>query len=159
MVNSNSISRRALSSEPADALAELDLGVASKDDEVVLHTIGLAPSRHDPSVIEGNNNNLVYTLGLELLLVLDERGDVGHGAGGSEGAGNGDEDDLLVLEFDAGVVLLGDTARGDLAVLGGERGVAEGHAFRKRIANFELGHGGGGGVNGIGAVGDNVVST
>lgn len=143
MVHSDSIPISALPSEPTNALGELDLRIASKDDEIILHPVGLAPSRHDPRIIVGNHNNLVDALRLELLLVLDEGGDVGDGAGGREGARHRDEDDLLVLELGGGVVLLGDAARGDLAVLGGQRGVAEGDALGEAIANFELGHGGG----------------
>lgn len=67
-------------------------------DEVVLGVVGFAPGRHDEGVIGGNHNNLLNTLGLEGLDVLDKAGQVVGLACGCESARDGDEDDLLVLE-------------------------------------------------------------
>lgn len=67
--------------------------------EVVKALVGLAPSRHDEGVVERDHDNLVDTLGLELGDLGDEAGDVVGLAGRGEGTGDGDEDDLLVLEL------------------------------------------------------------
>lgn len=67
-------------------------------DEVVLGVVGLAPGRHDEGIVGGNHNNLLDTLGLEGLNVLDEAGQVVGLACGCESARDGDKDNLLVLE-------------------------------------------------------------
>lgn len=67
--------------------------------EVVVGVVGLAPSRHDKGVVEGNDNNLVNALGLEFGDLARETRDVVGLAGGSEGTGDGDNDYLFVLEF------------------------------------------------------------
>jgi hypothetical protein len=50
-------------------------------------------------VVGGDEDNLVDALGLELVLVLDVGDDMLLLAGGREGAGDGDYDDLLVGGF------------------------------------------------------------
>lgn len=67
--------------------------------EFVLDAVGLAPAGHYVGVVESNDDNMVNTLGLESLDIGGVGGDVGAGAGGSEGTGDGDENDLLVLEL------------------------------------------------------------
>jgi hypothetical protein len=54
-------------------------------------------------VVVGDHDDLVDSLGLEGILLLDEGGNVLLGAGGGEGAGDGNQDDLLLLEFCEGV--------------------------------------------------------
>ena len=44
--------------------------------EIVVDAISLAPRGHDPSIVEGNDDDLVDALGLELLLVVDVGGEV-----------------------------------------------------------------------------------
>lgn len=55
-------------------------------------------------------DDLVDALGLELVLVLDVRGQVGSRAGGGESAGDGDDDDLLVGELCCAYSLVPDVA-------------------------------------------------
>lgn len=64
-----------------------------------MDTIGLGPTAHDKGIVVGNNDNIVNTLGLKLIDVLEVRWDVGGTAGRGESTRNGDKDDLLVLEF------------------------------------------------------------
>lgn len=66
---------------------------------VVDDTVGLGPAGHDEGVVEGNNNDLVNTLGLDLVNVFGVGGDVRAGAGGGESARDGDENHLLVLKL------------------------------------------------------------
>lgn len=70
--------------------------------EVILDLVRLAPGAHHEGVVVGDHDDLVDALGLEGVLLLDEGGDVLLGAGGREGAGDGNEDDLLLLELCAG---------------------------------------------------------
>ena len=91
---------------------------------IVLDAVGLAPGAHDEGIVvgqDGNNVNTLLTDLRELLLVL---GDVVGRADGSEGTGEGEEDDLLVGPLLGGVVVDGDTARGDFALLLGVGDVA-----------------------------------
>jgi hypothetical protein len=62
-------------------------------------TVGLGPTAHDKGIVVGNDDNIVNTLGLELVDVLKIRWDVGGTAGRGESARHRDKDDLLVLEF------------------------------------------------------------
>lgn len=71
----------------------------STHNEVILDLVRLAPSTHDKGVVVGDHDDLVDSLGLEGILLLDEGGNVLLGAGGGEGTGDGNEDDLLLLEF------------------------------------------------------------
>jgi hypothetical protein len=68
-------------------------------DRVVTDAIGLGPGGHHPPIIGGNHNDLVNTLRLELLTVLDVRLDVLLLACGRKGTRHGNEDHLLVLEL------------------------------------------------------------
>ena len=68
-------------------------------DSVVGDTVGLGPTVHDKGIVEGNDNDLVNTLGLDLVDVLRVRGDVASGTSRGESTGDGNEDDLLVLEL------------------------------------------------------------
>lgn len=86
-------------------------------DVVVLDTVGLAPGAHDVGIVVGEDGNNVDTLGVDLGQTLKVLGDVTSGADGSEGTGEGEEDDLLVGPLLGGVVVDGDTAGGDLALL------------------------------------------
>lgn len=91
---------------------------------VVLDAVGLTPGAHDKGIVVGQDGNNVNTLGMdlgELLLVL---GDVVGRADGGEGTGEGKEDDLLVGPLLGGVVVDGDTASGDVALLLGVGDVA-----------------------------------
>jgi hypothetical protein len=110
------------------------------------NTVGLAPGAHDVGIVVGEDGDLVDTLLAELGELLDVLRDVVGGADGSEGTcwrvavsvrtlqtgcrrgkekiskersrtGQSEEDDLLVGELLGGVVVDGDTARGDLAGL------------------------------------------
>lgn len=120
MVNDNGVASSTLAKGPADLLAELGRIISSEDlkncvlasskciegkerllthNEVVKSLVGLAPCRHDEGVVEGNHDNLVDTLSLELGDLGGEAGDVVGLAGRGEGTGYGDEDDLLILEL------------------------------------------------------------
>ena len=81
--------------------------------------VDLAPSVHDERVVGGDDDDLVNALGGQLLLVLQVGRDVHGLAAGGEGAGDGDEDDLLAGELLAGVVGLREAA-------GGGGGVSDG---------------------------------
>lgn len=67
--------------------------------EIILDTVGLAPSAHHEGVIVGDNDDLVDALGLELVLLLEKCGHVLLGASRRERSGNGDDNNLLVLEL------------------------------------------------------------
>lgn len=97
MVNSNSIASSTLTQRPANRLAEAVVG--GENDEIVLDVVGLAPGGHDKGVVVSNHDDLVNTLGLEGLAVVDVCGEVRGLAGGGEGTGDGDKNDLLLLEF------------------------------------------------------------
>lgn len=116
------------------------------------HTVGLAPGAHDVGIVVSEDGDLVDTLLAELGKLLDVLGDVVGGADGSESTcggqreepcrlqmrgaaqqksqkersrtGQSEEDDLLVGELLGGVVVDGDTARGDLGGVLGPRNVA-----------------------------------
>lgn len=74
--------------------------------------VDLAPGVHDERVVGGDDDDLVDALGGQLLLVLQVGRDVHGLAAGGEGAGDGDEDDLLAGELLAGVVGLREAAGG-----------------------------------------------
>ena len=84
---------------------------------VVLDTVGLAPGAHDVGIVVSKDGNNVDTLSADLGKTLEVLGDVTGGADGGEGTGEGEEDDLLVGPLLGGVVVDGDTAGGDLALL------------------------------------------
>lgn len=129
---------------PADALGELGVGVGEEElqqlvhnaqfkffvlqgntyNVIVLDAVGLTPGAHDEGIVvgqDGNNVNTLLTDLRELLLVL---GDVVGRADGSEGTGEGEEDDLLVGPLLGGVVVDRDTTSGDVALLLGVGDVA-----------------------------------
>lgn len=68
-------------------------------DGLVLDPIRLAPGRHDKGVVVGDEDDGVDALGLELVQVGQVGGDVLLLAGRGEGARDGDQDDLFVLEL------------------------------------------------------------
>lgn len=68
-------------------------------DGLILDTVGLAPARHDVGIVVSQADNLVDALGLELGELGDVAGDVVGGAGRGESTGQGEEDDLLILEL------------------------------------------------------------
>lgn len=135
-------------------------------DEVVGDVVGLAPAGHDVGVVVGEEDDLVDALGLELVALSDVAGKVGGGAGRSEGAGEGDDDDLLVLELCArksashgsmawrregggkreerltlgGIVLDGDTADLEVGGLGLVGDVLEGDALGELLADLDRSH-------------------
>lgn len=140
VVDGDGVARGALTNGPANALAELGVGVGGEDlwsavgiasargrlaskpahsagegrssggeregnlahHIVISHAVGLAPRGHDEGVVEGDDDDLVDALLLEGVAVVEVRGQVGGLAGGREGAGDGDEDDFLVLELCVG---------------------------------------------------------
>ena len=65
-------------------------------DGVILDAVDLAPAGHHECVVVGNEDDMVNTLSLELVDVGNVGGEMGAGASRGEGAGNGDDDDLLV---------------------------------------------------------------
>ena len=68
-------------------------------DRLILDAVGLAPGGHDEGVVVGDDNDLVNALRLEVVeLGLVARDVVGL-AGRGESAGDGDKNDLLVLEL------------------------------------------------------------
>ena len=101
---------------PTVLLGEKGLGIAKEKDIVVLDAIDLAPGVHDPAVVACNGSNDVNALLLELLGLCNVRREMVCLAAWGEGAGNGEEDDLLVRPFLAGIVFLGTTADGRVAV-------------------------------------------
>lgn len=84
---------------------------------VVLDSVGLTPGAHDESIVVGEDSNNVDTLLADLGKALDVLGDVASRADGGESTREGEEDDLLVGPLLGGVVVDGDTAGGDLALV------------------------------------------
>lgn len=68
-------------------------------DGLVLDTVGFAPAGHDIGIVVGEADDLVNTLGLELIQLGNVAGNVVGRAGRGESTRQGEEDDLLVLEF------------------------------------------------------------
>lgn len=61
--------------QPAVLLAKVGLRVAHEGDEIAFRDIvDLAPSVHDPSVVRSDDDDLVDTLRLECVALLDEGG-------------------------------------------------------------------------------------
>lgn len=126
----------ALGISPADALGELGLGVGKEElqtvvsgnsskrrteqgtyDVITSDLVGLAPGAHDIGIVVGKDGNDVDTLGAELRELLEVLGDVAGRADGGEGTGESEDDDLLVGPLLGGVVVDGDTAGGNIALL------------------------------------------
>lgn len=98
-------------------LGEESLGVAHKQNlAILLNTIDLTPSAHDPSIVARDHDNEVDALGLQLVEVLEVGRDVEGLAARGESAGDGNDDDLLAGELLAGVVLLRHAAGGWVGV-------------------------------------------
>lgn len=87
-------------------------------------------------VIARDEDYLINTLCLELVEVLNVGRQVSGAAGRGESAGDGDEDDLLVLELLAGVVLYAEAASREVEIPGGGD-VREGNVGREDVACFE----------------------
>ena len=87
-------------------------------------------------VIARDEDYLIDALCLELVEVLNVGRQVSGAAGRGEGAGDGDEDDLFVLELLAGVVLDAEAA-GCEVELPGWGDVREGNVGREGVAWFE----------------------
>jgi hypothetical protein len=68
-------------------------------DIIVLNSIRLAPSTHNPRIIESDDSHDIDTLGLDRRQVLDVAWEMLYGAAGGEGAGDGEEDDFFVGPF------------------------------------------------------------
>lgn len=83
-----------------------------------------APSVHHKCVIVRDRSDLIDTLCLDLLQVLDEAWQVAGRASGSEGAGNGENNHLLVGPLLAGVVGNWDATGGDIVGLWGVRDIS-----------------------------------
>lgn len=66
-----------------------------------------------------NNSNDIYALSLKRIEVVDDTGEMGPGAAGCEGAGDGKESNLLVLPVLGGIEALGNTDLGDFGELVG----------------------------------------
>jgi hypothetical protein len=87
--------------------------VAHEQDLAVLGAaVDLAPGVHDEGVVGGDDDDEVDALGRELVLALQVRRDVHGLAARGEGAGDGDEHDLLAGELLGGVVGLREAAGG-----------------------------------------------
>lgn len=102
---------------PANFLAEIDLGIAQKQllptsvtlqslgcaqetyDIVVLDTICLAPSIHDPSIIHCDDSNLVDTLAHDFIVVLEVAGKVANRTTRGKSTRYSEEDNFLVGEL------------------------------------------------------------
>ena len=126
----------ALVESPANALGELGLRVGKEKlqcvnpayhphrykggethNVIVLDPVGLTPGAHDVGIVVGQDGNNVDTLLADLGELGKVFGDVVGSADGGEGTGEGEEDDLLVGPLLRGLVVDGDTARGDLRVI------------------------------------------
>lgn len=128
VVDDDGVTGRAGTQGPADGLAESRFVVGCEDlllfflhhleekrkggrvgdktyERLILDTVGLAPCGHDERVVEGDADDEVGALGLQLAELREVAGDMGVLAGRGEGAGDGEEDDLLVLEFCVDVVV------------------------------------------------------
>lgn len=77
-------------------LTKLGLGIAHEVDlAVAFDAVHLAPGGHDPGVVEADDDDHVDALGGHLVQILEHGRDVEGLAAGGEGAGDGDEDDLV----------------------------------------------------------------
>lgn len=83
---------------------------------VVGDLVDLAPCTHDEWIVGSNDSDVVNTLLLQSLDVLDVWWKVVGLAAGSKSTWHRDEDDLLALPLLVGVVLLGTTARSGISV-------------------------------------------
>lgn len=83
------------------------------------HLVDLAPSAHDPAIIECDDSDDIDALALQLLDVLDVRRQVIGLAARREGAGDGDEHDLLAFPLLGSVVLLRHATGGGIVVSDG----------------------------------------
>lgn len=90
--------------------------------EVIGDPVGLAPGGHDIGVVVGDDDDMVDALGLEGGLLIDEGGDVPLGARGGESTGDGDDDDLLVLELCMWEIRYQQAVSSQAHVGGGSRG-------------------------------------
>lgn len=104
---------------PTVVLAEKCLGVTQKQDLVALDTVDLAPRVHDPRIVGRNCGDDVDALVLELLGLGNVGWQVVCLAAGSEGTGNGEDDDFLVCPLLASIVLLRAATCGGVAVRDG----------------------------------------
>jgi len=116
-----------------------------QQEHLVVDVEVLLPGFHDEGVVDRNASDGVDPFGLELLGLVDEAREVLLGAGGSEGAGDGEEDGLLVLGE------VGDGGGLELAggVEVGERGVWELVADGYGGGDCGFGCGGGGEFEGF----------
>lgn len=124
VVDDNGVTSSTVTKVPANALGELGLRVGKEENVIVLDVVGLAPGAHDEGIVVGEDGNDIDTLLADLGQLLGVFGDVVGGAHGSECTGQSEEDDLLVGPLLGGVVVDGDTARGDLGLLLGPGDVA-----------------------------------
>lgn len=125
LLNNHSPAAVAVAHTSSPAVVLRERRVAHEEGLAVLGAaVDLAPGVHDEGVVGGDDDDLVDALGGQLLLVLQVGRDVHGLAAGGEGAGDGDEDDLLAGELLAGVVGLGKAAGGGGRV--GDRGPAVG---------------------------------
>lgn len=83
----------------AESRKQKQRALGETHDEVIRNTVRLAPGAHDKGIVIGNHNDLIDTLGLQSILLLDEGGNVLLGAGGREGTRDCYQDNLLVLEL------------------------------------------------------------
>ena len=98
------------------ALAASNAEMGDTHEVLSRHLVDLAPSAHDPAVIERDDGDDVDALTLQLLDVLNVRRQVVGLAARREGARDGDEHDLLALPLLGGVVLLRHAAGGWVVV-------------------------------------------
>ena len=81
----------------ADLLGELGIAIG-QEQHLALAARVLLPSRHDERIVHGDAGDRVDALLLEMIGALDEARQVLQMTGGREGAGHGEQNDLLARE-------------------------------------------------------------
>lgn len=104
---------------PAMLFGEECLGIAQEQHLVALDAIDLAPRVHDPRIVARNRGDDVNALLAEFGCLLDVRRQVVRLAAGCEGAGNAEDDDLLVGPFLGGIEGLGTAAGSRVGISNG----------------------------------------
>ena len=75
----------------------------TKTHNLILNTICLSPSTHNPSIVKGNDSHEINTLVvLQCRQLLDETREMAFGAARGESSRDRDEDDFLASEFCCG---------------------------------------------------------
>lgn len=99
VVDNNGVSACPLSLSPTNQLGKPRASIRGEHDIVVLDSIGLLPRRHDPGIVEGDDDDDVDPLGFEGFIVVNVARQVTGRAARCEGAWDSEENNLLASEL------------------------------------------------------------